>query len=174
MEPRRRAQGVYTLSPEEKIMWKALQGALAAGAVAAALAAHAGGTPDAQGVAPPTRIPDPPAQAAGPAGQNVNIASVPREVRRAVVADAAKRFKVAESAVVLGKAEQVTWNDGSLGCAQRGQMYTQQLVSGYRIVAITSAGQMVYHTDSHGYAVTCGGNAVSDAVQPPARTPPDR
>ena len=37
-------------------------------------------------------------------------------------------------------------------------MYTQKLVAGYRIVAITSAGQMVYHTDSQGFAVTCGGN----------------
>ena len=81
---------------------------------------------------------------------------MPREVRLAVVADAARRFKVAESAVVLSQAEQVTWSDGSLGCPQRGQMYTQNLVDGYRIVAITSAGQMVYHTDSHGFAVTCG------------------
>ncbi len=102
-------------------------------------------------------------------------ASVPREVRRAVVADAARRFKVAESAVVLGQAEQVTWSDGSLGCPQRGQMYTQNLVAGYRIVAITSEGQMVYHTDSQGFVVTCGGNKDSaPQVQPPARSAPDR
>ena len=56
------------------------------------------------------------------AGEPVTTAatSVPREVRRAVVADAARRFKVAESAVVLTQAEQVTWNDGSLGCPQPG------------------------------------------------------
>ena len=49
------------------------------------------------------------------------------------------------------------------------------LVAGYRIVAITSEGQMVYHTDSHGFAVTCGGNAASaPQVQPPSRSPPDR
>ena len=110
-----------------------------------------------------------------PAGASVPSASVPREVRRAVVADAARRFKVAESAVVLGQAEQVTWSDGSLGCPQRGQMYTQNLVAGYRIVAITSEGQMVYHTDSQGFAVTCGGNKDSaPQVQPPARSAPDR
>jgi hypothetical protein len=107
------------------------------------------------GIAPPTRIPDPPAQTAAPAGDSVAVASVPREVRRAVVADAARRFKVAESAVVLSRAEQVTWNDGSLGCPRPGQMYTQMLVSGFRILATTSAGQMEYHTDAQGLAVTC-------------------
>jgi hypothetical protein len=155
-------------------MLMALRKVLLAGVSLAPLMAGAGGEPAPQGIAPPTRIPSPEAKAAGPAGTNVDVASVPREVRRAVAADAARRFKVAESAVVLGQAEQVTWSDGSLGCPQRGQMYTQNLVSGYRIVAITSAGQMVYHTDSHGFAVTCGGGPVSGTIQPPARTPPDR
>jgi hypothetical protein len=155
-------------------MWKPMRVVLMTGVSLAPLLAGAGGAPELAGIAPPTRIPDPSVPAAEPAGADVTVASVPREVRRAVVTDAARRFKVAESAVVLAQAEQVTWSDGSLGCAQRGQMYTQMLVPGYRIVAITSAGRMVYHTDSHGFAVTCGGAAVSDTIQPPARTPPDR
>jgi len=157
-------------------MLNAMRVMLLAGAIFAPLVGGAADKPAPvpQGIAPPTRIPDPPAPLAEPAGASVPSASVPREVRVAVVADAARRFKVAESAVVLSRAEQVTWSDGSLGCAQRGQMYTQNLVAGYRIVATTSAGQMVYHTDSHGFAVTCGGNAAAGAVQPPSRTPPDR
>jgi hypothetical protein len=102
------------------------------------------------------------------------LASVPREVRRAVVADAARRFKVAESAVVLSRAEQVTWNDGSLGCPQPGQMYTQMLVSGFRIWATTSAGKMEYHTDAHGAAVTCGDGRAGNSASPSSRTAPDR
>ena len=146
------------------------------GFVAAASAvAQAADPPRPTPVAPPARVPDPGAGNTGPAGAVVPSASVPREVRRAVVADAAKRFKVAESAVVLGQVEQVTWNDGSLGCQQRGQMYTQNLVAGYRIVAITTEGRMVYHTDSHGYAVTCGGSMTSAAPMPPPNSsPPDR
>jgi hypothetical protein len=178
MEPRGRAQRVYTLSREEQIMQMAMRETIRKVVVAvvafAPLVACSADNSALTGVAPPTRVPDPPKEAEAPVGSTVTAASVPREVRRAVVADAARRFKVAESAVVLSRAEQVTWNDGSLGCPQPGQMYTQMLVSGYRIVATTSAGQMEYHTDSHGFAVTCGGGAVMDSVQPPARTAPDR
>jgi hypothetical protein len=84
-----------------------------------------------------------------------------------VVADAARRFRVAESGVVLSHAEQVTWNDGSLGCPQPGQLYTQMLVDGYRIVAITNAGRMEYHTDAQGsVVVTCGGAPAAPRPRP--------
>ena len=66
-------------------------------------------------IAPPTRIPDP-IVAETPVGTPVQTAAVPRAVRRAVVLDAARRFKVAESTVVIARAEQVTWPDGALGC----------------------------------------------------------
>src|SRR4249920_1962462 len=95
----------------------------------------AGGDPPARAVAAPVRIPYPAAPL--PAGEPVNTAQVPREVRLAVVSDAARRFKVVESAVVLAGAEQITWNDGALGCPQPGQNYIQALVPGYRIVAKT-------------------------------------
>lgn len=108
------------------------------------------------GIAPPQRIPVPVAQPTPPVGTPIAAASIPKEVRRAVVADAARRFEVAESAVVLVRAEQVTWRDGSLGCPSRGLVYTQAPVPGFRVVATTSAGQMLYHTDSRGNVVTCG------------------
>jgi hypothetical protein len=113
-------------------------------------------------VAPPTRIPDMVDDTPTPAGEPVNIASVPREVRRAVAADAARRFNVAASAVVLARAEQVTWPDGSLGCPEPGKLYTQMLVPGYRLTAKTTAGELVYHADAHGNVKSC---ALS--VQPP-------
>ena len=83
------------------------------------------------------------------------IASVPARVRRAVVAAAARRFQVEENAVVLTRAEQVTWPDGSLGCPQPGRMYTQALVPGYRLVAKSAQGEVVYHADSRGNLATC-------------------
>jgi hypothetical protein len=116
------------------------------------------------GVAPPARIP-PSAETVSPlpAGTPVSIAAVPLEVRRAVVADAAKRFGVAESAVVLTRAEQVTWNDGSLGCPEPGRMYTQNLVAGYLVIAKTTEGELSYHTDTHALVVSCGSSRPTSA-----------
>lgn len=110
----------------------------------------------AAGEAPPRRIPSPLPRSASPVGEAVPTASVPARVRRAVVADAARRFEVAESAVVLARAEQVTWPDGSLGCPQPGRMYTQALVPGYRLVAKSAQGEFEYHADSRGNVMTCG------------------
>jgi len=140
-----------------KILWVTT----ALSALAASLPACAADNPPtrpapAAGIAPPTRIPDVVDSLPEPAGTAVPSASVPQAVRRAVAADAARRFKVAESAVVLTRAEQVTWSDGSLGCPERGRYYTQNLVPGYRIAAKTSAGELIYHTDSRGNVVSCG------------------
>lgn len=132
-----------------------LGGAVSAGAAESTLPSRPVLTRD-TGVAPPTRIPDAGTVAPLPAGTPVATASVPRAVRRAVVADAAKRFKVDESAVVLVRAEQITWSDGSLGCAEPGGVYTQNLVPGYLIVAKTESGELAYHTDSRALAKSCG------------------
>ena len=118
-------------------------------------------------IAPPTRIPNPEDTTMLPEGRAVPTTAIPREVRRAVVADAAKRFKVAESAVVLTRAEQLDWPDGSLGCPEPGQVYTRVLVPGFRVVAKTVAGEMLYHTDSHGTARNCA----LVGVRPPGQLP---
>ena len=118
-------------------------------------------------IAPPTRIPSPEDISMLPAGKAVPTTVVPREVRRAVVADAAKRFKVAESSVVLTRAEQVDWPDGSLGCPEPGRVYTQMLVAGFRVVAKTAAGEMLYHTDTQGMARNCA----TIGVRPPEPAP---
>ena len=124
------------------------------------------------GMAPPSRIP-PSAETVSPlpAGTPVGIAAVPREVRRAVVADAAKRFGVAESAVVLTRAEQVTWNDGSLGCPEPGRMYTQNLIAGYLVVAKTTEGELSYHTDSRAFVVSCGSSRPTSAHKLSEKSP---
>jgi hypothetical protein len=158
-------------------MIKARGGWLLAGALSLCVLARAEetGLPTRQ-IAPPKRIPDAVSAATfenvQPAGEPVNTASMPHAVRRAVVADAAKRFQVAENAVVLARAEQLTWSDGSLGCPEPGQVYTQNLVAGFRVVATTSAGALTYHTDSRGYVVSCGARS-SRPARPPTGTGDD-
>jgi len=130
--------------------------------------------PSAEGVAPPTRVTQVVATASLPQGTPVATAEVPKTVRRAVIADAAKRLNVAESAIVLVRAEQVTWGDGSLGCPEPGLVYTQNLVPGYLIVAKTDDRELTYHTDSREQAKNC---AWVRPTAPPARSanpPADR
>ena len=141
-----------------KVRWILIVGAIVGEISASSYALSAEPASMPRGIAPPTRIPYPPL--ATMAGEPVAVSTMPREARRAVVADAARRFRVAASAVVLAHAEKVTWSDGSLGCRQPGQMYTQALVSGFRVVATTAEGQLTYHTDSGGQVLVCGpGNA---------------
>jgi hypothetical protein len=45
----------------------------------------------------------------------------------------------------LLSAEEVTWNDGSLGCPEPGMMYTMALVPGYRIVLEADGQTYNYH-----------------------------
>jgi hypothetical protein len=125
--------------------------------------------PTPRAMAPPTRIPSP-ALNDQPVGQPVTTAQIPREVRLAVVADAAKRFGVPESSVVLVRAEQVTWPDASLGCPEPETLYTQALVPGFRVVAKSSGGELLYHTDAHGITRNC---TVHEGPGLP-QTPPER
>jgi hypothetical protein len=129
-------------------------------------------------IAPPTRLPEP-VPAREETGDPVSTATLPRELRRAVVSDASKRLGVPDHAVVLSRATQVTWNDGALGCPAPGQMYTQAIVPGYRIVARAGDQELIYHTDARAHVVLCGDALARQPgseprIQPPVRTPPDR
>lgn len=125
-------------------MSSALRTVFVCAAIATALPACASG-PKTVGVAPPVRIPKTETLSEKPVGEPVAITALSKALRRAVVAEAAKRFGVAESGIVLASAERVTWSDGSLGCPEPGMMYTQSLVPGFRIVARAAAGLLIYH-----------------------------
>ena len=71
----------------------------------AALPACAAQPPAPGAIAPPKRVLEAVETQPSPAGEPVNTASMPREVRKAVVADAARRFRVDENAVVITRAE---------------------------------------------------------------------
>ena len=52
-------------------------------------------------------------------------------------------------------AEAVTWSDGSLGCPEEGQMYTQALVPGYRVVLDVAGEELAYHASDAGDFKPC-------------------
>jgi len=59
------------------------------------------------------------------------IGEVPDEILEKIYADMADQYGVDLSNMQLLRAEQMIWQDGSLGCAEPGQMYTMALVDGY-------------------------------------------
>jgi hypothetical protein len=61
------------------------------------------------------------------------------------VADLAATAGVDEDEIEVISAEEVTWADGSLGCPEPGEMYTQALVPGYRIVLGVAGDEVAYH-----------------------------
>jgi hypothetical protein len=71
------------------------------------------------------------------------------------LADAAARAGVGPADVVVVIHEDVTWPDGSLGCPQPDQFYTQALVPGYRVVVEAGGEQFHYHGQSGQPATYC-------------------
>ncbi|MBB6569964.1 hypothetical protein HPO96_08145 [Kribbella sandramycini] len=61
-------------------------------------------------------------------------------------ADLTKRLGIAETAVKVLGAEEVTWSDGSLGCPEPGMHYTQALVNGMRITLEADGKRYEYHS----------------------------
>ena len=65
---------------------------------------------------------------------------VPQRILDPVMKQAASLANVRREQLVIVRAQSVVWNDGSLGCPEPGQIYTQALVNGYWVV-IEAAGQ---------------------------------
>ncbi len=76
------------------------------------------------------------------------------------LADAAKRTGVDVSTLMVKSAERVTWSDGAVGCPEKGMMYTQMLVPGYRIVLESGATALAYHGSMRGQPFFCPANRV--------------
>jgi hypothetical protein len=61
------------------------------------------------------------------------------------VADLAATTGIASDDIEVVRAERVTWRDGALGCPRPGEMYTQALVEGYRILLQADGEEFAYH-----------------------------
>lgn len=94
------------------------------------------------------------------------IGEVPDDLLDKIYADLEQKSKVNRSEFTLLTAESVQWSDGSLGCPEPGQMYTQAIVDGYRVV-IEHAGQTYdYHASAKGYFKICSGFRISREQNP--------
>ena len=71
--------------------------------------------------------------------------AAPTDVVRAVD-DLAATLDVDAGDVEVVAVEEVTWRDGSRGCAQRGMAYTQALIDGSRITLRAGGRTYEYHS----------------------------
>ena len=75
---------------------------------------------------------------------------VPAAMLDALVQLAADDTGIAPDDIRIVTAKGVTWSDGSLGCPEEGQMYTQALVPGYRVVLDVAGEKIAYHASGSG------------------------
>lgn len=73
----------------------------------------------------------------------------------AIVADAARRTGIDEDEIETIRATAMTWPDGSLGCPEPGQMYTQALVDGYHVVLDAAGESLDYRATTSGSFRLC-------------------
>lgn len=71
------------------------------------------------------------------------------------VADLAATLDVDPDDVEIGALERVTWSNGSLGCPQPGQAYTEALVDGYLLILVVDGTEYRYHGAMDGVLVYC-------------------
>ncbi len=85
---------------------------------------------------------------------------------QAALTDAARRTGIDAATLKVASAERVTWLDGSLGCPEPDFMYTQALVSGYRIRIKAGDEMLDYHAGTRGAPLLCPpGRAVDPALE---------
>ena len=80
---------------------------------------------------------------------------VPEAILATIIADLAATTEADPKAIEVAHAEAVTWSDGSLGCAEPGQVYTQVLVPGYRVILRHAGQQFDYRATEQGFFLLC-------------------
>lgn len=76
-------------------------------------------------------------------------------VAAAAVADLAATLGVEPASVEVVSEEEVTWSNGSLGCAKKGMSYTQVLIDGSRIVLRADGTDHEYHSGGDAAPFRC-------------------
>jgi hypothetical protein len=83
------------------------------------------------------------------------VGEVPESILSAARADLAAKLDVPAESITVTESAAVVWNDGSLGCPRPGQVYTQALEPGYRIILEHGDRQYDYRATERGYLLLC-------------------
>jgi len=86
---------------------------------------------------------------------------VPDDVLDKIYADLEQRSGGDRGQFVVSKAAAAQWNDGSLGCPEPGQTYTQAIVNGYHAVIEYQGQSYDYRAADSGYFKLCPGPSLT-------------
>lgn len=113
----------------------------------------------------PTKMPErvPPTDTFPP-----TTGEVPGELLDSILKDLSERAGIPREMIVVIRDQAVVWNDGSLGCGQPGEFYTQAQVNGYWVILELDAKQYDYRATDRGYFFLCEGRV---RPTPPTGTP---
>jgi hypothetical protein len=82
--------------------------------------------------------------------QNTRLRDLPRSVANAVTRDLSRRQGISPSNIEIVEYTPETWNNGCLQLPKPGELCTQALVPGWRVVASDGRKNWVYHTNRTG------------------------
>ena len=80
---------------------------------------------------------------------------VPGEILDEILLDVAERSDVPRDEVSILRSEAIDWSDGSLGCPEPGQLYTQAIVPGYWVEIEAAEMLYDYRVDGQGGIRLC-------------------
>ena len=90
---------------------------------------------------------------------------VPQQILALFRDDLARRALVKPETITVVSSTEQQWPDGSMGCPKPGEMYTQMIVPGYRVVLQAAGEKYAYHSDRSGKFVVCA----NGLALPPAK-----
>ena len=94
------------------------------------------------------------------------VGEVPDDLLEAIIADLISKTDSDRNSIEILHAQSVIWNDGSLGCPQPGEFYTQSLMEGFQVVLRVGESEYNYHASDTGYFFICE-NSDRIPVSPP-------
>ncbi len=131
---------------------------LAAGALLTGCGTETGSSPEAGG------SPTAPAETAPEESPEGGMGVDPmRPAQEQAVDDLAPRLDVDPGAIEVVAVEDVSWPDGSLGCPEPGQMYTQAVVEGVRVLLAHDGTEYAYHSGGDREPFLCESPAAGGA-----------
>ena len=96
---------------------------------------------------------------------------VPQPILALFRDDLARRALVKPETITIVSATEQQWPDGAMGCPKPGEMYTQMIVPGYRVVLEAAGERYAYHSDRRGKFIVCGNGLALPPAQQQMKQP---